>query len=94
MKNLFSGLIGMGFGVVVGMYVAQYAASAQGRKMRHDISRAMREKERAAEGVVEKARDRAARFGARMADRVSQGAHHVAGKADQMKEQLHSVVGE
>lgn len=94
MKNLFSGLIGMGVGVVVGLYVMQYATSARGRKMRQDISRTVREKERAAEDMMEKAREHAARFGAKVADRVSQGAHQMTSKVDHMKEQLHSVVGE
>lgn len=94
MKNLIFVFVGMGLGVAMGVYAQQFAASARGRKMRSDLSRAIRDKERAAEHLAEKARDRAARMGAKFADRVSQGAHQVAGKVDQMKEQLHSVVNE
>lgn len=91
MKNLFSGLIGMGVGVAVGVFAMQYATSAKGRKMRRDIMRVVREKEHDAEEVVGKARDRAMRFGAKVADRVSQGAHEMTNKVDHLKEQLHSV---
>lgn len=91
MKNLISGLIGMGAGVAVGILATQYATSARGRKMRRDIMRVVHEKEQDAEKMVGKARDHAMRFGARVADKVSQSAHQMTDKVDHIKEQLHGV---
>lgn len=94
MKNLVSGLVGVGIGVLLGGYAQKYATSAHGRKMRGDVSRLMREKERDAEKIVEKAREKAAHIGVGVADKVSQGIHHVAGRVDHMKNQIHDLAHE
>ncbi len=70
MKNLISGLLGMGVGVLAGICIYRYATSDQGRKMRKEIAHVMRDSSQYFDSIAEAARNKAAQVNAKMDEKV------------------------
>ena len=92
MRMLLSGLLGLTVGVIAGMYLQQFASSAQGRKLRSDIDESMKDGIKYAERMMQQGREKAVEAGRQVVDKVSKDAHDVDNRAERAKSFIDEVV--
>ena len=88
MKNLITGLMGVGIGIVAGVYMYKYAKSAKGKKMRNTLAQQIRQSSEWTEHLIDDTRRKAMEMGANTADNVSAKAHNA---AEQLKKRMNAV---